>query len=300
MKTNKLIFIFSFVFFGSCSYPIENTCSTDKDCGSNGSKCINKICTITVGDQGSQGIQGPIGQIGPQGLRGLQGETGLQGFSGPIGLQGIQGPIGPQGIQGPIGPQGLTGLQGLIGLPGLKGERGDIGLTGLEGLRGNIGPQGEIGLQGIPGPQGVVSIGDGIDQAASGAKVLSLEQRTAALEQVATNITIIIRTADIRASGCDSHQLCDRVIGIASCVGQIDCDSHMVCTQSGDIVYGQVVGGGYSFTYPGAPYEVVNGPYQNSLGWKFEHRVSSAYINETISPYGTVYAVCINVISAIQ
>ena len=77
-----------------------------------------------------------VGQGGPKGTQGIQGATGVQGTpgTGAQGVQGAVGPIGPgAGAQGATGTQGALGTQGAIG----AGAQGTIGAQGIQGVQGS-------------------------------------------------------------------------------------------------------------------------------------------------------------------
>lgn len=93
--------------------------------------------SVTLVNQGPQGVPGPQGAPGGRGPQGPQGLRGLVGPQGPI---GPQGPKGPQGSPGATGPQGPAGQNAFVfltvvksGCSGLSAGSDAIAVHGLSG-----------------------------------------------------------------------------------------------------------------------------------------------------------------------
>lgn len=134
------------------------------------------------------GIQSVVISVGQGGPRGAQGRTGAQGATG-AGTQGVQGAVGPigpgGGAQGTEGSQGATGSQGSLGVQGTTGS-GTQGLAGSQGIQGTTGAgtQGTLGSQGIQGVQGGgVSLQD-VQEAISGASLITTDDLTEGLSNL--------------------------------------------------------------------------------------------------------------------
>jgi collagen triple helix repeat protein len=155
--------------------------------------------TGVTGANGSSGVTGATGVTGPQGPTGV---AGLNGVTGSAGATGNAGPAGPTGSAGATGAVGVTGSAGPTGLNGSVGATGPSGATGVTGTgsqgptgpTGSVGPTGWVPISAFPGAPGLVT-----NNTSSFSTVVSYP--------LPPGTWLVIFTADVSASACDSGQL---------------------------------------------------------------------------------------------